>query len=206
MRASGEILLVAGVDEAGRGPLAGPVTAAAVILGPEALPGLADSKVLAPARRERLAQRIRAEALAWAVAEASVAEIDRLNILGATLLAMQRAVASLGRPPGQVLVDGDRCPRFACPAEAVIGGDASVAAISAASILAKQARDAVMIALDEAYPGYGFARHKGYGTVEHLNRLRCLGPSPVHRRSFAPVRALLEPPAVVPAENLDAQS
>ncbi len=206
MTARGEVLLVAGVDEAGRGPLAGPVTAAAVILGAEALPGLADSKVLAPARRERLAERIRAEALAWAVAEASVAEIDHLNILGATLLAMERAVAALGRPPAHVLVDGDRCPRLACPAQAVIGGDASVAAISAASILAKQARDAVMIALDEAYPGYGFARHKGYGTAEHLDRLRRLGPSPVHRRSFAPVRALLEPPAVVPAENLDAQS
>lgn len=206
MKAPDEVLLVAGVDEAGRGPLAGPVTAAAVILGPEALPGLADSKLLAPPRREHLAERIRSEAFAWAVAEASVAEIDRLNILGATLLAMERAVAALGRPPGHVLVDGDRCPRLSCPAEAVVGGDASVAAISAASILAKQARDAVMIALDETYPGYGFARHKGYGTAEHLDRLRCLGPSPIHRRSFAPVRALLEVPVVVAAENRDGQS
>ncbi|RMG29199.1 MAG: ribonuclease HII [Gammaproteobacteria bacterium] len=186
----GEPVRVAGVDEAGRGPLAGPVVAAAVILDPHLpIEGLADSKRLTPARREVLAARIRDAALAWALGRAEVEEIDRLNILQATLLAMRRAIEALDPPPGQVLVDGDRLPEIAVPARAVVGGDRNVPAISAASILAKVARDAEMCRLDARYPGYGFAQHKGYGTRAHLEALRRLGPSPVHRRSFAPVRA-----------------
>lgn len=181
--------LVAGVDEAGRGPLAGPVVAAAVILD-DAHPihGLADSKKLSAARRERLYDEIRAKALCCSVAQASADEIDQLNILQATLLAMQRAVQGLRLKPQRVLVDGNRLPVLDVLAEAVVGGDAKVAAISAASILAKVTRDRGCLALDEQYPQYGFARHKGYGTEEHLTALREHGPCPAHRRSFSPVR------------------
>ena len=184
---------VAGIDEAGRGPLAGPVVAAAVILDP-ALPidGLADSKVLSPGRRELLDVEIRTRAAAWALGRAEVEEIDRLNILQATLLAMQRAVAALPFMPASALVDGNRCPALPCPAEAVVGGDRTVGSIAAASILAKVARDREMLDLDERYPGYGFARHKGYPTADHVAALRRLGVSDVHRRSFAPVRQLLQ--------------
>ncbi len=185
-------VIVAGVDEAGRGPLAGPVLAAAVVLAPERpIDGLADSKKLSPARREALAQVIREQAVSWAIGRAEVEEIDRINVLQAAMLAMKRAVEALDPSPGRVLVDGNRLPSLAMPAEAIVGGDARVAAISAASILAKVTRDREMVALDARYPGYGFARHKGYGTREHLDALRRLGPSPVHRRSFAPVRDLI---------------
>lgn len=184
--------LPCGVDEAGRGPLAGPVVAAAVILDPaRPIAGLADSKKLSAARRERLAAEIREKALAWSIAAASVEEIDRINILHATLLAMQRAVAGLSVLPAEALIDGNRCPVLTMPARAIIGGDATVAEISAASILAKTSRDADMRALHALYPHYDFARHKGYGTALHLVALRAHGPSPVHRRSFAPVRELL---------------
>ena len=184
---------VAGVDEAGRGPLAGPVAAAAVILDPDRpIPGLDDSKRLSPGRRAALEGEIRDEAMAWAVAWAEVAEIDALNILQATLLAMRRAVAALDVAPHQVLVDGNRCPDFGCPALAIVGGDARIAAISAASILAKEARDRELVRLDALHPGYGLARHKGYPTAAHIEALGRLGPSPVHRRSFGPVRTLLE--------------
>lgn len=183
-------MLICGVDEAGRGPLAGPVVAAAVILDPaRPIAGLADSKKLSPARREMLAEEIRAKALAWCVAEASVAEIDQLNILQATLRAMQRAVEGLSIKPGEVLIDGNRCPDLAPPARAIVGGDAAVAEISAASILAKTVRDAGMLDLHAAFPDYGFDRHKGYGTATHLAALQLHGPCPAHRRSFAPVRA-----------------
>ena len=183
---------ICGVDEAGRGPLAGPVVAAAVILDPQRpVDGLRDSKQLSPARRERLAREIRARAMAWAIAEASVAEIDGLNILQASLLAMRRAVDALTPPAEFALIDGDRLPRLAIEARAVIGGDVTEPAISAASILAKQHRDALMAELDLVHPGYGFARHAGYPTPQHLRRLRELGPCALHRRSFAPVRALL---------------
>jgi ribonuclease HII len=186
---------IAGVDEAGRGPLAGPVTAAAVILDPDRIiQGLTDSKRLSPARRAALEVQITEQALAWSVAMATVEEVDQLNILRATLLAMQRAVAGLSRPPRLVLVDGDRCPRFHCPAKAVIRGDVLVGAISAASILAKVARDREMDRLDLLYPGYGFSGHKGYPTRAHMAALRQLGPSDIHRRSFRPVRQLLVPP------------
>ena len=185
-------MLTAGVDEAGRGPLAGPVVAAAVILDPaRPIDGLADSKRLSAARREQLAARIRAEALCWAVAEASVAEIDRLNILHATMLAMQRAVAGLDRAPGRVLVDGNRCPALDCDCRAIVRGDASEPAISAASILAKVARDAAMAALHAAHPEFGFDRHKGYPTAAHRAALARLGPTPHHRRSFRPVAEAL---------------
>lgn len=180
--------LVAGVDEAGRGPLAGPVVAAAVILDErQPIAGLADSKKLSAARRDRLYDEIRAKALCCCVAQASVEEIDRLNILQATLLAMQRAVAGLRLKPGLVLVDGNRLPLLEMRAEAIVKGDAKVAAISAASILAKVTRDRGLELLDQRYPQYGFARHKGYGTAEHLQALRVHGPCPEHRRSFAPV-------------------
>lgn len=184
--------MICGVDEAGRGPLAGPVVAAAVILDPaRPITGLADSKKLSAARREKLAGEIRANALAWCVAEASVEEIDSLNILQATLLAMQRAVAGLTLTPSEVLIDGNRCPRLSLPTRAIVGGDASVAEISAASILAKTVRDAGLLALHAQFPEYGFDRHKGYGTAAHLAALRRFGPTPVHRRSFAPVREQL---------------
>jgi ribonuclease HII len=185
--------MICGVDEAGRGPLAGPVVAAAVILDPaRPIVGLADSKKLSAARREKLAVEIRARALAWCVAEASVEEIDTLNILQATLLAMQRAVVGLAIAPSEALIDGNRCPRLDIPARAIVGGDATVAEISAASILAKTVRDAGLLALHAAYPQYGFDRHKGYGTAEHLAALRTHGPTPQHRKSFAPVREQLE--------------
>ena len=183
--------ILAGVDEAGRGPLAGPVVAAAVILNASyQIDGLADSKTLSPLRRETLANKIRLHAAAWALGIASVEEIDQLNILQATLLAMQRAVMGLGMTPELVLVDGNRTPRLSCPVRAVVRGDATIKSISAASILAKVARDAILQELDVEYPGYGFAIHKGYPTVAHRRALRELGPSPVHRRSFAPVKRL----------------
>jgi ribonuclease HII len=184
--------LVAGVDEAGRGPLAGPVAAAAVILDPERpISDLDDSKRIAPHRREILVRAILDRALACAVAFATAQEIDRINILQASLLAMKRAVERLEIAPRRALVDGNRCPELACPSEAVVRGDATVPAISAASILAKVARDREMLLLDGLFPGYGFARHKGYPTREHLAVLRELGPCEQHRRSFRPVRELL---------------
>lgn len=184
--------LVCGIDEAGRGPLAGSVVAAAVILDPaRPIAGLNDSKKLSAAKREALAPEIREKALAWCVAEASVAEIDRLNILHATMLAMQRAVAGLAVVPLRALVDGNRCPKLAVSAEAVVKGDGKVACIAAASILAKTARDEAMLDLHRQYPQYGFDRHMGYPTADHLERLRQHGPSPIHRRSFGPVKLLL---------------
>jgi ribonuclease HII len=186
------LMPVCGVDEAGRGPLAGPVFAACVILDPaRPIRGLADSKQLAPDRREVLALRIRERALAFAVASASVDEIDRLNILQATMLAMRRAVESLSLIPGEVVVDGNRCPALAFPTRAVIGGDATVRVVSAASILAKTARDAHMLELHALRPEYGFHRHKGYGTPEHLDALRRFGACEFHRRTFAPVYAVI---------------
>lgn len=179
---------VCGVDEAGRGPLAGPVVAAAVILDPaRPIAGLNDSKKLSARKREALALTIREQALAWAVAEASVEEIDRLNILHASLLAMQRAVVALQVVPERALIDGNRCPQLAMPAEAVVQGDAKVASIAAASILAKTVRDAGMLALHARYPQYGFDRHMGYPTAAHCAALAAHGASPVHRKSFAPV-------------------
>jgi ribonuclease HII len=189
--------IVCGVDEAGRGPLAGPVYAAAVILDPaRPIEGLRDSKKLTEARRDELAPIIREHALAWAIAECSHHEIDTLNILQATMLAMRRAVEQLATIPTIALIDGNRCPQFTVTtirAHAVVEGDDKVHAISAASILAKTARDAALVALHEAYPQYAFDQHKGYSTALHLERLRQHGPCPVHRRSFAPVRALLQP-------------
>ncbi|MCR9186488.1 MAG: ribonuclease HII [Halieaceae bacterium] len=183
---------VAGVDEVGRGPLAGDVVAAAVILDPaNPVAGLRDSKKLSAKRREILAVQIREQAVAWAIGRASVAEIDSLNVLQASLLAMRRAVEALQPQPVGVLVDGNRLPVWSYPAQAVIGGDDSVAVIAAASILAKVQRDAELTDLDRRYPGYGFASHKGYPTAQHLQALRQLGVSPVHRRSFAPVKNLL---------------
>jgi len=182
-----------GVDEAGRGPLAGPVVAAAVMLDPgQPIDGLRDSKKLGAAARERLADAIRARAAAWCVAEASVAEIDQLNILQATLLAMQRAVAGLGRAPDDVWVDGNRCPNWAWRSQAVVKGDDKVAAIAAASILAKTVRDAFMCRLHDEYPAYGFDRHMGYGTAAHLAALKAHGACPQHRRSFSPVKHVLD--------------
>ena len=194
--------IVCGVDEAGRGPLAGPVYAAAVILDPaRPIEGLRDSKKLTEARRDELAPIIREHALAWAVAECSHIEIDALNILQATMLAMRRAVESLHTLPTIALIDGNRCPQFTVStirAHAVVEGDDKVHAISAASILAKTARDAALVALHDAYPQYAFDQHKGYSTALHLARLREHGPCPVHRRSFAPVRALLQPDLLEP--------
>ncbi len=205
--------LICGVDEAGRGPLAGAVFAGCVILDPDRpIGGLADSKKLAPGRRGELAARIQASAFAWSVAVASVEEVDRLNILWATMLAMQRAVhkliasiemgsiemgsietASIEKvAPIEILVDGNRCPELPYPSRAVVGGDATVQQISAASILAKVARDAYMLELHEQYPHYGFDRHKGYPTREHIAALKTHGATPVHRRSFAPVREVIE--------------
>jgi ribonuclease HII len=184
--------LTAGIDEVGRGPLAGPVMAAAVILDPRnPIDGLADSKALTPAHRETLAREIRANAIAWALGSASVEEIDQLNILQASLLAMSRAVTGLRVAPELALIDGNRAPTLRCPARAIVGGDATVPAISAASIVAKVARDALMTELDAEYPGYGFAQHKGYPTKMHLTALATLGVSSVHRRSFGPVRRCL---------------
>lgn len=184
--------MLCGVDEAGRGPLAGPVYAAAVILGPaHGIVGLADSKKLSARRRDTLAVQIRQQAAGWAIASASVEEIDALNILQATLLAMRRAVEALSAPPSEVLVDGLFVPAVTMPARAIVRGDDSVAEIAAASILAKTARDAVMLELHAAFPHYGFDRHKGYPTAAHLAALRAHGVSTAHRRSFAPVRQLL---------------
>jgi ribonuclease HII len=181
-----------GADEAGRGPLAGPVVAAAVILDDRCrIEGLRDSKQLSAARRSRLAGEIRTRALAWSIAQASVQEIDELNILQASLLAMRRAIEALEPAAGFALIDGNQLPRLAIPARAIVGGDATEPAISAASILAKTHRDALMRELDTLHPGYGFAGHAGYPTPEHLAQLRRLGPCVIHRRSFAPVRALL---------------
>jgi ribonuclease HII len=189
--------LVAGVDEAGRGPLAGPVVAAAVILDElKPIKGLKDSKVLTAKRREALFDEIRAKALCCSIAEASVEEIDSLNILHATMLAMRRAVEGLRLTPGKVLVDGNRLPVLRVPAEAVVGGDATVQSISAASILAKVHRDRLCLTLDSEHPNYGFAAHKGYSTPEHLEALRLHGACPVHRRSFAPVREALGEEAI----------
>lgn len=186
-------LLLAGIDEAGRGPLAGPVVAAAVILDPKRpIAGLDDSKKLTEKRRERLAVEIRAGALAWSLGRAEVAEIDEINILQATLLAMQRALAGLPLAAQAAVVDGNRLPSLAIPGEAVVDGDALIPAISAASILAKVARDAEMVALDAVFPGYGFARHKGYGTAQHLAALAERGPTPHHRRSFAPLSGQID--------------
>jgi len=186
---------LAGVDEVGRGPLAGPVVAAAVILDPgRPLVGLADSKKLSPARRERLAILIQAEALAWSIGRAEVEEIDAMNILQASLLAMRRAVEGLSLVPAMALVDGNQDPRLACETHTVIKGDARVAAISAASILAKVVRDQEMVEMDRLYPQYGFAAHKGYPTRVHLEALAEHGVSPLHRRSFAPVARLLAHP------------
>jgi ribonuclease HII len=190
---SGARIRIAGVDEAGRGPLAGPVVAAAVVLDPRRpIEGLRDSKQLTAVQRRELAIRIRADALAYAVAEASVAEIDRLNILQASLLAMRRAIEALQPVVDLALVDGNRVPTIGIDSRAIVGGDATEPAISAASILAKTHRDMLMRALHKRYPGYGFARHFGYPTPQHLERLNALGPCAVHRRSFAPVRVMLQ--------------
>ena len=187
--------LLCGVDEAGRGPLCGPVVAAAVILDPaRPIAGLADSKKLSEKRRSALAIEIREKALAWCIAEASVAEIDRLNILHATMLAMQRAVAGLSVVPGRVQVDGNRCPRLDVPCEAVVKGDSLVAEISAASILAKTARDALLVELDRRYPQYGLAGHKGYPTAAHLAALKAHGACEIYRTSFGPVRDIIANP------------
>lgn len=185
--------LVCGVDEAGRGPLAGPVCAAAVILDPRhPIPGLKDSKRLSAANRVRLADAIRHHALAWSVAWAGVAEIDRLNILNASLLAMQRAVETLSVQPALVLIDGNRCPPLAIPTRAIVRGDDLEPAISAASILAKTERDKEMRRLAVIYPQYGFERHAGYPTAEHLAALERHGPCPAHRLSFGPVRRRMQ--------------
>lgn len=184
--------LIAGVDEVGRGPLAGDVVAAAVILDPaRPIEGLNDSKKLSHKKREQLFVTIQQQARSWCIARASVAEIDQLNILQASLLAMRRAVEGLCTEPHHVLVDGNKLPKWRYSSEAIIQGDGSVAEISAASILAKVVRDREMIELDRAYPGYGLAQHKGYPTKVHLACLQQLGPCPIHRSSFAPVKSLL---------------
>jgi ribonuclease HII len=194
--------LVAGVDEVGRGPLAGPVVAAAVILDDlRPVEGLRDSKALGPVTRARLAADIRAKALCVCIGEASVAEIDRINILHATLLAMRRAVEGLRLTPARVLVDGNRLPVLRVPAEAIVRGDATVAVIAAASIVAKVHRDELLQQLHRVHPAYGFAAHKGYATAEHLAALRTHGACPAHRRSFAPVAATL---ANIPAQGVGA--
>lgn len=184
--------VIAGVDEVGRGPLAGPVITAAVILDPSRpITGLTDSKKLTAKRREQLVPVIQQQALCWAMGRAEVAEIDALNILQASLLAMQRAVAALSVAPTEVLVDGNHLPVFDCPARAIIKGDLTEPAIAAASILAKVARDAEMLSLHQQYPGYGFDRHKGYPTSQHRQALSELGPTAIHRRSFRPVQLSL---------------
>ena len=186
-------VLVAGVDEVGRGPLCGAVVTAAVILDPaRPILGLQDSKKLSAARREQLFDEICEKSVAWCIARAEVEEIDQLNILHATMLAMQRAVAGLSVTPKLALIDGNRCPALDVPCESVVKGDSKVPAIAAASILAKVSRDREMQILDRQYPGYGIAGHKGYPTAAHLEALQLLGPTPIHRRSFAPVLKLLE--------------
>ena len=190
---------VAGVDEAGRGPLAGPVVAGAVILDPHnPIDGLQDSKRLTAARREVLYVEIQEKALAWAVASADVGEIDRINILQATMLAMQRAVEALQPAAQHALIDGNRCPVLACPAQAIVKGDSRVAAISAASIIAKVTRDREMLSLDLQYPGYGLAQHKGYPSKAHIEALENLGVTPIHRLSYAPVRRVMARQAGLP--------
>lgn len=185
--------LVAGVDEVGRGPLCGPVVTAAVILDPKnPIEGLNDSKKLSEKKREKLFDEIKQKALAWSIARAESTEIDQLNILHATMLAMQRAVERLNITPKLALIDGNRCPKLTIPCKAVIQGDGSVPAIAAASILAKVTRDREMLTLDKQYPGYGIAKHKGYPTPVHLAALKELGPTPIHRYSFAPVREAAE--------------
>lgn len=187
------VKLVAGVDEVGRGPLAGPVVTAAVILDPSRpIAGLADSKALSEKRREQLFDEIKQKSLAWAIGRCEVEEIDELNILQATMVAMQRAVAGLTPQPEHAMIDGNRCPQLPCSCEFVIKGDGKIAAISAASIIAKVTRDREMVALDRQYPGYGLAGHKGYPTKSHIEALRQLGVTPIHRRSFGPVRRVLE--------------
>ena len=184
--------LTAGVDEVGRGPLAGPVMAGAVILHPERpIVGLADSKSLSEQAREQLAEEIKACALAWAIGRAEVEEIDQINILQASLLAMRRAVLALRPQAEYALIDGNRCPDLPCPSEAIVKGDQSVAAISAASIIAKVTRDREMVEMETLYPGYAFASHKGYPTKAHVAALQELGLTPIHRRSFGPVKKLL---------------
>lgn len=188
-----EIRLIAGVDEVGRGPLAGPVVAAAVILDPgRPIAGLTDSKKLTEKRREALYEEIRDKALAWAVGRAEVAEIDAINILQASLLAMSRAVAALDPAPQHALVDGNKIPKLACSAEAIVKGDLTEPCISAASIIAKVTRDREMVAMDARYPGYGLAKHKGYPSQAHMQALAELGVTEIHRRSFGPVRRLVE--------------
>lgn len=182
--------MIAGVDEAGRGPLAGPVVAAAVILCPEGIVGLDDSKKLSASRRARLEVEIKAKCR-WAVGMACVEEIDALNILQATMLAMTRAVEGLGVEPVMVMVDGNRLPRWKYQAEAIVGGDAIHPCISAASIIAKEHRDRIMVAADADYPGYGWASNKGYGAAVHMDALKRLGPTPLHRKSFAPVAQMI---------------
>lgn len=191
--------LICGADEAGRGPIAGPVFAAAVILDPDRpIDGLKDSKKLSENRRDELALEIKKKAKAWSIAQCSVAEIDELNILWASMLAMKRAIETLSVLPELALIDGNRCPKdLSVPAEAIVKGDDKVPAISAASILAKTARDAVMMELHDKYPVYGFDRHKGYPTAFHLAQLKKYGVSPVHRRTYAPVRKILEPDGAV---------
>lgn len=185
-------LLICGVDEAGRGPLAGAVYAAAVILNPaHPIVGLADSKALSEKKRDSLAIQIKQHALAWAIASSSVEEIDEINILQASLLAMKRAIESLKIIPQQVLVDGLHCPKISIPSQTIVKGDSKIQAIAAASILAKTARDEDLYQLDKIYPQYNFAKHKGYPTADHLARLAEHGVSPVHRRSYAPVKKYL---------------
>jgi len=184
---------IAGVDEAGRGPLAGPVIAGAVILDPDKpIEGLRDSKRLSASRRDELFDQIRERALAWAVGRADVEEIDRINILQATMLAMSRAVEALQPSADHALIDGNRCPDLSCTSRAIIKGDSKVPAISAASIMAKVTRDREMLDLDRRYPGYGLAQHKGYPSKAHIEALESLGVTPVHRRSYAPVRRIIE--------------
>ncbi len=188
-----QLISVAGVDEVGRGPLAGPVTAAAVILDPaRPVIGLRDSKRLTERARDRLAIEIQESAIAFSIAHASVAEIDELNILHASMLAMQRAVETLSAQPQLALIDGNRAPSVVCATQTIIKGDDKVAAISAASVLAKVTRDALMVELAQEWPGYGFEQHKGYGTALHRRKLTELGVTPAHRRSFAPVRAVIQ--------------
>ncbi len=190
------ITLFCGADEAGRGPIAGPVFAAAVMLDPDhPIAGLKDSKKLSEAKRDELAIEIKQHAKAWAIAECSIEEIDELNILHASMLAMKRAIEALQVKPELALIDGNRCPKLSIMAKAIVKGDDKVPAISAASILAKTARDAVMLDLHRLYPEYGFDRHKGYPTAYHLEQLGIYGVSPVHRKTYAPVRRILEPEA-----------
>ncbi|ACV27308.1 ribonuclease HII [Kangiella koreensis] len=188
-----QTILIAGVDEVGRGPLAGPVVAAAVILDPaNPIVGLADSKKLTEKRREALSIEIKEKALAWSIARAEVEEIDRINILQASLLAMKRAVETLSHSPELALIDGNHCPELDCRMEAIIKGDSKEPAISAASILAKVARDTEMVEMEQTYPGYGFAKHKGYPTQQHREAIMQLGITPIHRRSYAPVQRMLD--------------